>query len=80
MFYFLRARATTITWEMRTWNFSGQFTQNSWLLEFLLSFYSSIDFPIILPVLSLLSLLFNSLQFDNHSKLVNGECCRFPPI
>jgi len=24
MFYFPRARATTITWEMRTWNFSGQ--------------------------------------------------------
>ena len=48
--------------------------------NFLLSFYSSIDFPILLPVLSLLSLLFNSLQFDNHSKLVNGECCSFPPF
>ena len=46
----------------------------------LLNFDSSIDFPILLPVLSLFSLLFNSLRFDNHSKLVNGECCSFTPF
>jgi hypothetical protein len=45
-----------------------------------LNCHSRIDFPILLPLLSLLSLLFNSLQFENHSKLVNGECCCFQPL
>jgi len=48
--------------------------------DVILNCYFSIDFPILLPVLSLLSLLFNSLLFDNNGKLVNGECHYFPPL
>lgn len=39
--------------------------------------HSSIDFPVLLPLLSLFSLLLSSLLFDNHNKLVSGECCYF---
>ncbi|KAI0252740.1 hypothetical protein BJV78DRAFT_1281342 [Lactifluus subvellereus] len=39
-----------------------------------------IDFPIILPILTLLSLLSNSLLFDNHNKLVNVTGNQLPPL
>ncbi|KAH9077788.1 hypothetical protein EDB83DRAFT_2345970 [Lactarius deliciosus] len=39
-----------------------------------------IDFPTILPLLTLLSLFANSLLFDNHSKLVNVTGNQLPPL
>lgn len=39
-----------------------------------------IDFPTILPLLTLLSLFANSLLFDNHSKLVNVTGSQLPPL
>jgi hypothetical protein len=52
----------------------------NFLWDLFLNCCPSIDFPILLPLLSLFSLLFNSLQYENHSKLVNGECCCFLPL
>ncbi|KAH9984853.1 hypothetical protein BJV77DRAFT_1035511 [Russula vinacea] len=39
-----------------------------------------IDFPILLPMLTLLSLLFNSLLFDNNSKLLSVTGSQLPPL
>jgi len=42
--------------------------------------FLGIDFPILLPLLTLLSLLSNSFLFDNHDKLVNVTGSRLPPL
>ena len=54
--------------------YSGSFSR--YYVEYLMNLSSRIDFPVILSLLTLLSLFANSFLFDNHSKLVNGKCRR----